>query len=108
MEDVFEALVGAIYMDLGLIHVKRFILDIFTNPQIINMNCLMIDDNHKDRLMRLCQSNKWELPQYPIRSQISGVFTVQAFINNSNMGYGSAKNKKQAEQNAAMETLKML
>jgi ribonuclease-3 len=108
LEDVFEALIGAIYMDLGLIHAKRFILDIFTNPQIIDMNCLMIDDNHKDRLMRLCQSSKWELPQYPIVSQVSGVFTVQAFVNGNHMGIGSAKNKKQAEQNAAQETLKHL
>jgi ribonuclease-3 len=108
LEDAFEALIGAIYMDLGLIHAKRFILDIFTNPAIIDMNCLLIDDNHKDRLMRLCQSNKWELPQYPIVSQISGVFTVQAFVNGAHMGIGSAKNKKQAEQNAAQETLKSL
>jgi dsRNA-specific ribonuclease len=58
--------------------------------------------------MRLCQSNKWELPQYPIVSQVSGVFTVQAFVNGAHMGMGSAKNKKQAEQNAAQETLKSL
>lgn len=106
LEDVFESLIGAIYLDIGLLHVKRFILDIFTNPQIIDMNCLMIDDNHKDRLMRMCQSNKWELPQYIILSQNTGIFTVQAMVNSKMYGSGSAKNKKQAEQNAAFETLK--
>ena len=106
LEDTFEALIGAIYMDLGLVHAKRFILDIFTNPQIIDMNCLMVDDNHKDRLMRHCQSNKWDLPQYPIDSHANGVFVVTALINGSLMGVGSARNKKQAEQNAAQETLK--
>jgi ribonuclease-3 len=108
LEDVFEALVGAIYMDIGLVHAKRFILDIFTNPQIIDMNCLMIDDNHKDRLMRHCQANKWELPQYPIDSHNNGVFVVTALINGAMMGNGSARNKKQAEQEAAQETLKQL
>ena len=29
LEDVFEALCGAIYMDLGLLHTKQFILNIF-------------------------------------------------------------------------------
>ena len=108
LEDVFEALVGSIYLDVGLVPAKRFILDIFTNPQIIDMNCLMIDDNHKDRLMRHCQANKWELPQYPIVSHNNGVFVVTAFINGNTMGTGSARNKKQAEQEAAQETLKQL
>ena len=108
LEDAFEALIGAIYMDMGLVHTKRFILDIFTNPQIIDMNCLMIDDNHKDRLMRHCQAHKWELPQYPLDSHTNGVFVVTALINGNLMGSGSARNKKQAEQEAAQETLKQL
>ena len=108
LEDVFEALIGAMYMDIGLVHTRRFILELFTNPNVIDMNCLMIDDNHKDRLMRHCQANKWELPQYPIDSHINGVFAVTALINGNLMGRGSAKNKKQAEQNAAQETLKQL
>src|SRR6056300_1425938 len=29
LEDVFESLVGAIYMDLGLLHAKQFILKIY-------------------------------------------------------------------------------
>ena len=33
-EDVFEALIGAIYLDLGLVHAKRFILNIFENIDI--------------------------------------------------------------------------
>jgi len=33
---------------------------------------------------------------------------VTAFINGSRMGSGSARNKKQAEQDAAQETLKRL
>jgi ribonuclease-3 len=32
LEDAFEALVGAIYMDLGLIHAREFILRIYNNP----------------------------------------------------------------------------
>ena len=39
LEDVFESLVGAIYMDLGLLHAKQFILNIYTNtPFGIKLN----------------------------------------------------------------------
>ena len=40
MEDVFEALVGAIYLDLGMIHAKNFVLDSFTKVQTS-----LVDDN---------------------------------------------------------------
>ena len=103
LEDVFESFIGAIYLDLGMVHAKRFILNIFENDQIINMNNLMIDDNFKDQLMRWCQARKIELPQYPILSHQSGVFNVSVIINNQCIGWGSAKNKKQEEQNAARQ-----
>jgi ribonuclease-3 len=34
LEDVFEALVGAIYMDLGLLHAKEFVLRIYNDPEV--------------------------------------------------------------------------
>ena len=53
-------------------------------------------------------STKIELPQYPIFSHLNGFFTVTAVVDGVLMGRGSAKNKKQAEQNAAFETLRSL
>jgi ribonuclease-3 len=101
LEDVFEALIGAIYMDLGLIHAKEFVLRIFTNPQIVDLNIIMIDDNFKDHLMKYCQVNNMELPEYRVVGQYEGLFYIDVFINNMCMSRGIAKNKKQAEQNAA-------
>jgi ribonuclease-3 len=108
LEDVFEAFIGAIYLDLGMVHAKRFILNIFNDEKIINMNNLMIDDNFKDQLMRWCQSKKIELPMYPILSHQNGIFSVSVLVNNVVMGWGSAKNKKQAEQNAAYQAVERL
>ena len=108
LEDVFESFIGAIYLDLGMVHAKRFILNIFENDQIINMNNLMIDDNFKDQLMRWCQARKIELPQYPILSHQSGIFNVSVLVNNQCIGWGFAKNKKQAEQNAARQGIARL
>jgi len=102
LEDVFEALVGAIYMDLGLLHTKEFVLRIYKNPKYVNLNSIMIDDNFKDHLMRHCQVNGWELPEYRVVAHEDGVFFIDAIVNNENVARGYAKSKKQAEQNAAM------
>ena len=34
ISDCLEALIGAIYMDIGLIHAKEFILRIYQDPEI--------------------------------------------------------------------------
>ena len=101
LEDVFEALIGAIYLDIGLIHAKEFILRIYQNPQIVNMNSIMIDDNFKDHLMRYCQVNNWQLPEYRVSGHHDGLFYIDIFIHNQFVSRGVAKSKKQAEQNAA-------
>jgi ribonuclease-3 len=101
LEDVFESLVGAIYMDLGLLHAKKFILNIYNNPHYVNLNCIMIDDNFKDHLMRYCQTNGLSLPDYRIISHENGTFYIDAYVDSTFLGRGFAKNKKLAEQNAA-------
>ena len=101
LEDVFEALIGAIYMDIGLIHAKEFILRIFQDPKFVDMNTIMVDDNYKDHLMRHCQVNGWPLPEYRVVGHYEGLFYIDIFINNACMSRGIAKSKKQAEQNAA-------
>ena len=108
LEDVFEAFIGAIYLDLGMVHAKKFILNIFQNEQIINMKSIMIDDNYKDQLMRWCQAKKIELPQYPIVNQQNGYFSISVVVNSNIIGWGIAKTKKQAEQNAAQQALQNL
>lgn len=75
---------------------------------MIDMETLMIDDNYKDRLMRYCQQIKIDLPQYPIDFHNNGVFGVSVIVDGNVMASGSAKNKKQAEQNAAREAIKLL
>lgn len=107
LEDVFEALVGAIYMDLGLLNAKKFILGIFENPNYVNLDTIMIDDNYKDQLMRLCQTNKWGLPEYT-NTQIDTTFNVNVYITNTLVASGVGKNKKYAEQDAAKNMLIIL
>lgn len=108
LEDVFEALIGAIYMDIGLMHAKKFILNIFNDPNYVDLNCISVDDNFKDNLMRYCQSNKFKLPLYNLISFQNGIFQIVVNVNGNDIGTGSAKTKKQAEQNAAKNTLDII
>ena len=71
MEDAFEALVGAIYLDLGMVHAKKFVLDAFTKVETS-----LVDDNYKDQLMRWCQALKYPLPEYKVTGQINGQFFI--------------------------------
>ena len=103
LEDVLEALIGAIYIDLGIIHTKQFVFKLLEdNP--IDMN----DDNYKDQLMRFCQTCKFDLPLYNIDGLFQGVFYVSVIVNGIVYGKGSGTTKKQAEQVAAFEAIKHL
>ena len=101
LEDVFEALIGAIYMDLGLLHAKEFVLRIYNDPKYIDLNAIMIDDNFKDHLMKYCQITNVPLPEYRVVGHHEGIFYIDTYINGQFGGRGEAKSKKQAEQLAA-------
>ena len=101
MEDVFEALVGAIYLDLGMVHAKKFILDSFTK-----VTTSLVDDNYKDQLMRWCQALKYPLPEYRVDGQVNGQFFITVVVDTMECGSGFSTTKKQAEQNAAEILLK--
>ena len=103
LEDVLEALIGAIYIDLGIIHTKQFVFKLLEeNP--IDMN----DDNYKDQLMRFCQTRKFDLPLYVVDSLVNGVFYVSVVVNGGVYGRGSGTTKKQGEQYAAFDAIKNL
>ena len=104
LEDVFEALIGAIYLDLGLLHAKQFILRIYDDPEYVDMNSINVDDNFKDQLMRYCQMNKFQLPVYDCQ-QLGNKFSTTVFINNTMYGSGEGTTKKASEQKSAYATL---
>jgi len=97
LEDVFEAFIGALYLDLGLIYAREFILGILKKYPVD----FIFDDNFKDQLMRICHSKKYNLPEYIVDSPINALFNVKVYISGVEYGSGSGTSKKQAEQNAA-------
>mgnify|MGYP006268406287 CR=1 FL=1 len=103
LEDVYEALVGAVYLDLGLLYAKEFVLGTL---EIENIS--LEDDNYKDHLMRWCQSKKYDLPVYDPILLKSGTFSVSVKVNGTVMATGYGRTKKEAEQHAARCSLDLI
>ncbi len=107
--DAFEALIGAVYIDKGLIETYK----IFEKTVITVMNNNSEDDfvDYKSYLQELVQSDKRSL-EYKIISETgpshNKEFTTRVYMDEILMGEGIGKSKKEAEQNAAEMALKKL
>ena len=108
LEDAFEALLAAIFNDLGFDAVNSFVLNIINT---LDFDELLIEDNYKDLLLKYAQHDKIKptTPDY-ITIGTDGpphnrIFTVAVTINGVKHCEGTGKSKKQAEQVAAFLTL---
>jgi len=110
LEDAFEAFLAAIFKDLGFDAVNSFVIRLIDT---LDFSDVLIEDNYKDILLKWTQSNfKNCTPEYTLISTEgpphNRTFTVCAVINGIHYEQGTAKSKKQAEQNAAEKTLKKI
>lgn len=107
--DIFEALMGAIYLDQGFDVVKKVILGIIT-PYMVDKKISFFND-YKSILQEAMQTDKrsfvYELVGESGPSH-DKTFTVQVKIDNIVYGKGSAGSKKEACQMAAKDTLDKL
>ena len=104
LADTFEALVGALYLDRGLETCRDFIEQRLINPKVQDDDYL-VDKNYKSQLLEYTQANKISPPVYEVTNEEGPhherIFTVWVSVNDEEMGVGTGKNKKTAEQNAA-------
>jgi ribonuclease III len=110
MEDAFESLMGALFLDKGFEYCKKFMIRLI--EKYLDFEDVVEDTNYKDILMKHVQSNGMSLPSYKLTHE-SGPdhakkFTIQVEINGKKISEGSGKNKKDSEQNAAFRSLKCL
>jgi len=112
--DSFEAFLGAIYLDLGFKFTNDFVIKLIEKS--VNLNSLLEDDNYKDITMRFTQAKGISLPEYRVIKQDGPphkrIFTVQIYFIIDGlehaMGTGEGMSKKDAEQEAARNTLHMI
>ena len=110
LEDAFEALLAAIFKDLGFDSVNSFVIKLI---ETLDFEEILIEDNYKETLLKLSQKMfKNSTPEYHIVKSEgpphNRIFTVIVSINGKQYETGTAKNKKQAEQIASENTIKFL
>ena len=106
--NLFEALVGAIYLDGGIEPAKQLILNsIWTHRHEAWKSV-----NYKGQLIELCHMNQIENPKFLV-SNVSGpdhqkLFEVHVKIGDEIFPSGIGTNKKTAEQHAAQHAMEVL
>lgn len=109
LADIFEAFVGAIYLDLGYATARRTLLKIMV-PYIENPKITFFSD-YKSALQEYVQTEQRSL-NYELVGEDgpahNRTFTMEVKVDGIVYGRGSANSKKEAEQEAAKNALEKL
>ncbi len=111
LANVFEAVLGAIYLDQGYDVAKEFVKRHLTTkiPKIVKYR---LDIDPKTKLQEKSQRLLKCTPTYKVINEDGPdhdkIFTVLVKINGEAYGEGSGPNKQKAEEHAASEALKII
>ena len=105
--DIFEAFIGAMFLDKGVDFVKKFMYK-YIIP-IVENNEIDFFDDYKSVLQELVQTDKRSLEYLVVNEEgpaHNKTFTVIVKIDDVIYGKGIAHSKKEAEQEAAKDALR--
>ena len=107
LENVYEALVAAVFLDGGQIRCWHFALDTVVN-KLINDDKLAVKENPKSELQEKIQVSH-DTPTYEIVEE-SGpahdkTFIAEVKVDDKVLARGKGRSKKEAEANAALKAL---
>ncbi len=109
LADAFEALIAAIYLDGGMEQAKTFVLRFITAAQD---EAIEINTDYKTKLQEVIQKNPEERIEYATIGETGPDhdkrFIVAVKLNSNIIGEGTGRSKKQAEQLAAKEALRLM
>jgi len=109
LANVYEAVIGALYLEKGYAAAKAFIDKSLLPmlPQILETGAWM---DPKSRLQEMVQSQEGSTPIYRVLSEEGPdhdkVFVIGVFVNNEVKGQGTGPSKQAAQVAAASEALK--
>ena len=111
LADAFEAVLASIYLDGGMAAARKHVM----NTVLRDLKHHCDEDTFKDyktTLQEIIQRNPEESVTYILIDE-SGPdhdksFTVEVHLNSNTIGTGTGKSKKQAEQMAAKQALKLM
>ena len=110
LADMFEAILGAIYLDAGFDVAEKICLELLEKTIEDEINNVTENKDYKTRLQEEVQKEKNKDIKYELVKEEGPahdkVFYVEVYVNNIKMGEGNGKSKKEAQQKAAEEALK--
>lgn len=110
LADLFEALIGALYLDGGLPEAKRIFWAHFEKE--IQSILEHPARNWKAELQDYSQKKYQKPPVYHVVSETgpdhSKLFLIAAFVGDEEMGRGTGSSKKEAEQAAAQDAIEKM
>lgn len=106
-----EALVGAIYLEKGYGHTKRFVVRKILRSYVNVHKLENFDDNYKSQLLEWCQKNGQTisyklLARYKFEKRDR--FKVAVMVNGKKLAIADDFNKKSAEQTASEKAMQAL
>jgi len=115
LSDAVEALIGAVYLDGGFDPAKRFVIGLIQNDDAPNSDSLakqLMHSDYKTYLQEHIQSFSREPLEYTITDEQGPDHAKTFYVSLSHMGEqigtGSGRTKKEAEQNSAYAAIKGL
>ena len=110
LADAFEAVIAAVYLDGGFEKAQGFVLPFVTKAAKALMQSGSTED-YKTLLQKFIQHNRGDILEYVVTNE-SGpshkrTFEVQVSLNNNVIGSGFGSSKREAEQMAVKEALRL-
>ena len=111
LADAFEAIIGALYLDLGFDAARAFVFDLVDEHLDLD-EIAEQRSNFKSILLEYVQARGQAQPAYHVVAEDGPShdrrFTIEVRVEGRALGSGHARSKKQAEQKAAREALDRL
>ncbi len=112
LADVFEAVIGALYLEQGMAITRWFVLEhLHPNLEGVARGEVGTHD-YKSRLQEVAQARWRSTPAYRVVTERGDAhekaFQMEVLLDDEVMGVGWGRNKKEAEQSAAKEALELI
>jgi ribonuclease-3 len=111
LADVFEAYIGALYLDQGFEEVSNFLKRIMLS-KIQDLLQKKTFKDPKSLLQEEVQAKKQSSPVYKVIEEVGPahekIFKVGVFVDNKMQGIGTGKSKQEASESAAKQALETI
>ena len=106
LEDIFEAFIGAIYIDTqNYLFIEQFIIQCI-EKYIDFSDIILRDNNYKDQILRYFQHNYKVHPTYKTsKDEHNNIYICEILKENDLIAKGIGQSKKKSEQEASKRAL---